>query len=78
METIYKLKPYELNEDMLKMLKACYNKAITIKIEEPQDETAYLLSNEANRKILLERIEAVKRGKVAHTLTLEEAEAMAK
>ena len=78
METIYKLKPYELNEDVLQMLKGCYNKAITITIKESQDETAYLLSNEVNRKILLERIEAVKRGKVAHTLSLEEVEAMAK
>jgi hypothetical protein len=79
METIYKLKPYEVSEEFLRdLFQTCRDKAITITVEHPQDETAYLLDNEVNRKILLERIEAAKQGKFVHTMTLEELEAMAK
>ena len=54
-----------------------YDKEITITIETPSDETAYLLRSEANRKLLLAGVEAVKQGKTVHTMTMEEAEALA-
>ena len=37
-----------------------------------------LMQHEVNRKVLLERIASIKRGVVKHTLTIEEAEALAK
>jgi hypothetical protein len=78
MKAVYKLKPYEVDEAFFKTIKELFNSGdITITIEEEQDETDYLLSNEANRKHLLESVEAVKQGKTVHTLTLEEAEALA-
>jgi hypothetical protein len=78
MEATYRLKPYELTDGFFKMVKeAFYDKEITITIEEPFDETAYLLRSEANRKMLLAGVEAVKQRKTVHTMTLEEAEALA-
>jgi hypothetical protein len=78
MTTTYQLKSYELTEDFLKTLKDTFQgKDITITVQEPHDETAYLLRNEANRKHLLENIEAAKEGKIAHIMTLEEIEALA-
>lgn len=78
MTATYQLKPHELTEDFLKVLKeAFHGKEITITVEESYDETAYLLRNEANRRHLLEGIEAAKQGKIAHVLTMEEVEALA-
>jgi phospholipid N-methyltransferase len=78
MTAIYQLKTYELTEDFFKMLRDTFQgKEITITVKAPHDETAYLLSNEANRKHLLAGVEAVKQGKFVHTMTLEEAEALA-
>ena len=79
METVYKLKPYELNDDFLKTIKELfYDKEVTVTINAEHDETAYLLRSEANRKVLLAGVEAVKQGKTVHTMTLEEAEALAR
>ena len=78
MTATYQLEPYELTDDFLKQLKDTFDgRKVTITVEEAQDETAYLLGNEANRKILLERLESVKKGVVKHTLTMDEIEAMA-
>jgi hypothetical protein len=76
MTTIFQLKSYELTEDFLKKLKSFEGKDITITVKEPHDETAFLMQNEANRRRILKSIEADKQGKVAHTMTLEEAEAL--
>ena len=77
MEAIYKLKPYELNDNFLKTIKELfYDKEITITINGKHDETAYLLRSETNREILLAGVEAVKQGKTVYTMTLEEAEAL--
>ena len=77
METVYQLKPHELNDDFFRIIKDLFgDKEIKITIE-PHDETTYLLQDEANRKHLLAGIEAVKQGKISRSLTLEEAEAMA-
>jgi hypothetical protein len=82
METVYQLRPNELTEDFFKTIKDLYgDKEIKITIETPiemsVDETAFLLQHEVNRNILLERIAAVKQGKIKHTLTLDEVEKMA-
>ena len=79
MTTIYELKAYEATEDFFEVLKkAIEGKDVTITIDTSYDETAYLLRNEANRKHLLENIEADKQGKIARVLTMEEMEALAK
>ena len=79
MQAVYQVKPHELTDTFLKSIKDLFgDKEVTITIkDEPMDETEYLLQDEENRKILLKRIAAVKEGKVKHTLTLEEIEAMA-
>ena len=79
MEAVYQLKPDELTDEFFKAVKERFGgREIKITIEDqPLDETEYLLRNEENRRILLSRIAAVKEGKIKHTLTLEEIEAMA-
>jgi PHD/YefM family antitoxin component YafN of YafNO toxin-antitoxin module len=47
-------------------------------VQEVEDETAYLLKSEANRRHLLASIEAAKNGKVFRAMTIEEMEAMIK
>jgi len=75
----YQLKPHELTDDFLKTLKETfYDREITITVEETFNETEYLLQPEANRKHLLAGVEAVKLGRLSNTMTLEEAEALAK
>ena len=60
MQTVYRLNASELDNHFLESLKTLFaNKEIEIIINE-LDETTYLLSNEANRKRLLEAVEAVK------------------
>ena len=74
----YQLEPYELTDDFMKRFKETFHgRKIIITVEEAHDETAYLLGSEENRKVLFERLEAVKRGNVKHTLTMDEIEAMA-
>ena len=71
----YQLKPHELTEDFLKVLKETFhNRDVTITVEETLEETDFLLQSEANRKHLLAGVEAVKKGRFAHTMTFEEAE----
>ena len=74
----YQLKPHELTEDFLKVLKETFHdRDVTITVEETLDETDFLLQPEANRNHLLAGVEAAKQGKFAHTMTIEEAEALA-
>jgi len=78
MTATYQLKPHELTEDFLKVLNTTfYNRDVTITVEETLDETDFLLQTEANRKHLLAGVQAVKQGRLAHTMTFEEAEALA-
>jgi phospholipid N-methyltransferase len=76
MTATYQLKPYELTDDFLKMLKEAFHDREIIITIEAHDETAYLLHDEANRKFLLEAVEAVKQRKFARIMTLEELEAL--
>jgi antitoxin YefM len=60
MQTIYRLNASELNNQFVESLRTLFaNKEIEIIITEV-DETTYLLGTEANRKRLLEAMEAVK------------------
>jgi len=71
MQTIYRLNASELDSQFLESLKTLFaNKEIEIIINE-LDETTYLLATEANRKRLLEAVEAVKYDENRIELNLE-------
>lgn len=74
MSTTYRLKATELDEHFLQSLKALYgNKEVEIAITEVQeDETAYLLQNEANKEHLLRALENVEKGQNLVTVKLED------
>ncbi|GHT95688.1 hypothetical protein FACS1894141_4770 [Spirochaetia bacterium] len=77
MDVTYRLKPGELNDDFLTILKNTFwEKEIAVTVEAIEDETAYLLSNSANRKHLLTAVEDVKNGRTVHSMTVDEMEAM--
>ena len=77
MDVTYRLKPDELNDDFLKILKQMFlGKEVAITVEEVQDETEYLLSNKANREHLLQAVEDMKHGRNVHTMSIEEMESM--
>ncbi len=65
MYTAFHVNANELNENFLNGLKMIFkSKRISIIIEEEQDETEYLLSNPANRKILEKSLKNVEAGKL--------------
>lgn len=65
MTTTYHLSANDLSEDFLNSLKSLYKgKTISITVEPEMDETEYLLSSEANRKILLESIKQAENGEL--------------
>ena len=77
MDVTYRLKPEELNDDFFKTIKQMFlGKEVAITVEEVPDETEYLLSNEANRKHLLQAVEDMKQGRNVHTMSIEEMESM--
>jgi hypothetical protein len=79
MDITYRLKPNELNDDFLKLLKETFGgKAITVTIEETRDETEYLLSTEANRRHLFKAVKDAEKGSYVHAMTIEEMESMIK
>jgi uncharacterized membrane protein YkoI len=55
----------ELNADFLKAIKTLFkNQRISVTVEAEMDTTDYLMSNEANRKSILESIAQAERGEV--------------
>jgi len=77
MYTVYRVNTDELTPDFLDALKTLFkHKTIEIAVCEAeqmeQDETAYLLSNPANRKRLLEAIENVANRRDLVTLNVAE------
>ncbi|WP_319561392.1 hypothetical protein [Marispirochaeta sp.] len=64
MFSTYRLKADELTTDFVKAVKSAYrHREIEIIVQEVEDETEYLLKNEANREHLLTAVENVKNGK---------------
>lgn len=62
MQTVYRLKAEELDDQFLEALKTLFkDKEIEIIVTEI-DETTYLLQSEANKKRLMEAIQAVEEG----------------
>lgn len=55
----------ELNTDFLKAIKTLFkNQRISVTIEAEMDETEFLMSNEANKNVILESIRQAERGEV--------------
>ena len=53
----------EINTDVLDAIKAAFKgKAVVITVEEEMDETAFLLSDPANKAMLIHSIEQDKKG----------------
>jgi len=64
METVFKLKTKELDMSFIESIKHLFKgKEIEITIKPALNETEYLLNSPANKKMLLEAIEEVKRNK---------------
>jgi antitoxin YefM len=78
MYAMYRLRADEITDNFLKGIKDTYqDKEIEIIVQEVEDQTAYLMKSEANRKHLLGAIEEAKEGKTFRTMTIiEEMEAM--
>ncbi len=65
MYTTFHIKAIDLDESFLKKLKRMFGKKnISIIVEEELDETEYLLSREANRKMLDKSLKEAKAGKL--------------
>jgi hypothetical protein len=65
MYTTFHIKAIDLDESFLKKLKRMFGKKnISIIVEEELDETEYLLSSEANRKMLDKSLKEAKAGKL--------------
>ena len=72
MTTTYHLNVNELSIELLNSIKAAFkDKTVDITVSESMDETAYLLSSEANKKMLEESMQQLKEGK-GTTFTIEE------
>ena len=64
MITSFRLNEKELTDEIINVIRAAFkNKEIEITISDEMDETAYLLSTEANRKHLKKSMEDIDAGK---------------
>ena len=65
MHTTFHIKADDLDENFLKAVKKLFKrKAIAITVEEEMDETKYLLSSAANRRMLRKSLAEAKAGKL--------------
>lgn len=73
MHTTFHLNSNELDEKFLKAVKTMFKgKKISIVVEDYQDETEYLLTTEANSKILEKRITEIEGNKNTVKVNLDE------
>jgi len=78
MVSTYRLNAGEITGSLLETIMNNYrDKEIEIMIYEVEDETAYLLKSEANRRHLLRGIEEIQSGTPLQTMTLEQLDGMA-
>ncbi len=79
MSVVYHLTEKDLNENFFQSLKAFVKgkKNIRIEIGEELDTTEYLMSSEANRKILQESIAQIERGEGLVKVSLDDLRKMA-
>lgn len=63
MITTYKLHVNDLSIELLDSIKAAFkNKTVEIVVTDAEDETSYLLKNEANRKHIFDSMQELERG----------------
>ncbi|GHV94745.1 hypothetical protein AGMMS50293_10650 [Spirochaetia bacterium] len=75
MQATYRLRADEITNNFLMGLKNTYQgREIEITVQEVEDETAYLLKTETNRKNLLEALEAERKGEKGRSFTLAQLE----
>jgi hypothetical protein len=75
MQATYRLQADEIADNFLHVIRDAYrNKEIEITVREVEDETAYLLKSEENRKHLLRGIEEIRSGAPLKTMTIEQFE----
>jgi hypothetical protein len=75
----YRLTKNDLTEGFLDALRQTFgSREMVITVEDVPDETEYLLTSETNRNDLLAAVEAEKRGEFHRTMTIAQAEALAK
>ena len=74
MEARYILKQEELNIEFINTVKKNFNSTSRLRIEivEEMDETDYLLSTKANKKVLMDAINEYKEGKTVSFENLED------
>lgn len=74
MEARYILKQEELNIEFINTVKKIFNSSSRLRIEivEEMDETDYLLSTKANKKMLMDAINEYKEGKTVSFENLED------
>lgn len=74
MEARYILKQEELNIEFINTVKKIFNSTSRLRIEivEEMDETDYLLSTKANKKVLMDAINEYKEGKTVSFENLED------
>jgi hypothetical protein len=68
MQTVIRIKVSDIDESFLKTIKALFKKSkeveIAIQPAGDKDDTSYLLSSEANRKVLEKSLQEAKAGKL--------------
>ena len=74
MKARYILKQEELNIEFINTVKKIFNSTSRLRIEivEEMDETDYLLSTKANKKVLMDAINEYKEGKTVSFENLED------
>ena len=72
MTGVFNVRPSEITPDFVDMLKSFFkDRELVIRVKD-EDETDYLLSSEANRKLLLKSVDEIKRHENLTSFNAEE------